>query len=107
MAHPLTSDDDLPAGLGKRGAASAYGCEKHVIAEQCQLNELPAVQRQTDQTLIVDDLTNLGIGCPHERRRFGDGNFFVDCAHRQRKIKIEMLPGLQYHAVADLCLESG
>ncbi len=45
MAHPLTSDDDLPSGLGKRGAAGAYGCEKHVIAEQRQLNELPAVQR--------------------------------------------------------------
>ena len=86
MAHPLTSDNNLSSSLGKRGAASAYGREKHVIAKQRQLNELPAVQRQIDQTLIVDDLTDLGIGCPHERRRLSDGNFFVDCAHQQRKI---------------------
>ena len=100
MTRPLASDDNLPSRLGKSGAAGAHRREKHVVAEQGQLNELPAVQRQIDQALIVDNFADLGIRGPHERRRLGNCDFFVNRAYRQGKIQIEMLPALQHDAVA-------
>ena len=93
--------------MRKSSAASAHGREIYVVAEQGQLDELPAVQRQIDQTLIVDDLADLGIGGPHERRRLGDCDFFIDRADRQGKIQVYMLPDLQDDAFADLRSESG
>src|SRR5438105_984866 len=106
MTRTLASDDNLPSRLGESGAAGTYGREIHVVAEQRQLNELPAVQRQIDQALIVDDFADLGIRSAHERRRLGDRDFFVNRAYGQGKIQVYVLSSLQHDAVADQRSES-
>src|SRR5207244_7477830 len=61
-----------------------------------------AIQRQIHQTLVLDDLADLSVAGPHERRRFSDGDFLGDCADVQQKIEIHMLSVLKHDPLADL-----
>ena|SRR5436853_4414989 len=95
MAASLSSNIHEISGLLQSGAARTSGRLYYAFAQQCQLQELPSIQRKRNDLFLVDYIADLCSRALQKRFAPSDRDLIGYSPDLKREVKIHCLPELK------------